>query len=190
MEGREEDDEEEETNEDNKLVKQLRIKEIVPISNTMTDCAVDAKFCHTDTDCEYLCKKYKRIKFACDFNHTCAPSQIDGGDGGGSDDDDTPPVKCDTSIGEYVMLVSYTTVGTAIWQCVQLYSHYSDRSKFCEGGDFDMNADIREPFYRDCKCPEGTTRAVYNIASFYDNSLPHCIPNNQIIFYKNSMIFK
>lgn len=109
--------EEKETNED-KLVKQLRIKEIVPIGNTMTDCAIDAKFCHVDTDCEYLCKRYKRIKFACDFNHTCAPRQIDGGNGGGGDDDDIPLVKCDTKLGEYAMLVGYTTIGTAIWQCI------------------------------------------------------------------------
>lgn len=169
--------------------------------STMTrraDCSVASRFCVYDQDCASLCRSYKNIYFACDKNAfanddtrirenyrigRCAPRAI-------VDESDqvTPREKCRVELGEYALLVGYTNLGTAIWQCVQLYQQYADRSSFCEGGRFDMNANIREPSYRDCLCPAGTVRAVSRLASMYDNHLPHCIAQDQWTFYRNSMV--
>lgn len=55
--------------------------------------------------------------------------------------DESPPAgdnrdgnACDVSQGEYAMLVGYTTLGTALWQCVQLYRQFRDTIKLGEFG--------------------------------------------------------
>lgn len=160
------------------------------------DCSIERRFCVTDTDCTLLCKEYKRLLFRCDASTgTCEPVKISNDNDDPVDDREKDENKrdrqCDAKNGEYAMLVGYTTLGTALWQCVQLYRHFRDRSKFCEGGEFDMRADLREPSYRDCACPPETVRVVYKHPTAYEQigsgSLPHCIPRNEWALYRASM---
>lgn len=160
------------------------------------DCSIAKRFCVTDTDCTLLCKEYKRLLFHCDASTaTCEPRKISSDDDDPIDDREKDENKrdhhCDAKNGEYAMLVGYTTLGTALWQCIQLYRHFRDRSKFCEGGKFDMRADLREPSYRDCACPSGTIRAVYKHPTAYErigsSSLPHCVPARSWNLYRASM---
>lgn len=154
-----------------------------PLRDQIQDCSTVRRYCMHDVDCETICKPYKLTIYKCDNNNVCYPAPIE-------DNEDPGKVVCDTKHGEYALLVGYTTIGTALWQCVQLYRHYVDSTKFCENGVFDMDANKREPSYCDCTCPAGTIRAVYSIASFYDNAIPHCIPRETWKFYKSDMVEK
>lgn len=145
------------------------------------DCTAEIRYCDNDSDCASLCREYERARFVCSGDKTCVTRAVRVDDNGGAIDE------CDTRRGEYAVLVGYTNVGAAEWRCVQLYKQYADRSKYCEGGEFDMNATVREPSYRDCSCPDGTVRCVYNIASVYESNLPHCVPKASWRFYRNSM---
>lgn len=58
----------------------------------------------------------------------------------------------------------------------------------CEGGEFHMDAKIREPSYVDCICPQDTVRAVYKFSSEYESQIPHCIPRNQWHLYSLNFI--
>lgn len=158
------------------------------------DCSIEKRFCVTDADCTLLCKEYKRLLFRCDASTaTCEPRKISNDDpvDDREKDENKRDQRCDAKNGEYAMLVGYTTLGTALWQCVQLYRHFRDRSKFCEGGEFDMRADLREPSYRDCTCPSGTIRAVYKHPTAYERigsgSLPHCVSTRSWNLYRASM---
>lgn len=156
-------------------------------SDSSNDCAKNDRYCSSSNDCLLLCKRYKYTEFLCDVtSSTCVPVPITdkGGDG---DEDLSVPKPCDTKNGEYAVLVGFANIGAAVWQCIQIYSQYVDRSKFCENGVFDMNANVREPSFRDCECPSGTVRAVHSIGTAYDNSLPHCVREDQWQLLKFSM---
>lgn len=166
-------------------------------SGARVDCSVERRFCVSDNDCQILCKEYKRLLFRCnDTSNTCDPQKIfnDAADDNDEreNEENRQDKQCDVKNGEFAMLVGYTTLGTAIWQCIQLYRHFRDRSKFCEGGTFDMRADIREPSYRDCECPPDTIRAVYRHPTAYeqigDSALPHCISKLSWNLYRASML--
>lgn len=159
------------------------------------DCSIERRFCVTDTDCTLLCKEYKRLLFCCDASTgTCEPVKISNDDNPVDErekDENIRDRRCDAKNDEYTMLVEYKTLGTALWQCVQLYHHFRDRSKFCEDGEFDMRADLCEPSYRDCTCPPETIRAVYKHPTAYEQtgagSLPHCVPTRSWNLYRASM---
>lgn len=151
------------------------------IEMSIRDCSQIRRYCMHNQDCETICEPHTGVLFRCDENEICYPWFIE-------DNEDPNKVECDTKSGEYALLVGYTTVGTALWQCVQLYQQYVDRNKYCENGDFQMNVDLREPSYRDCTCSGNDIRAIYKIASAYDNALPHCISENNWRFYELDMI--
>lgn len=155
--------------------------ELIYKEDYIRDCSTVRRYCVYDQDCETICEPKKAVIFKCDENEICYPYFIE-------DKNDPGKVECDTKHGEYALLVGYTSVGTALWQCVQLYRHFIDPTKFCENGIFDMDANVREPSYKDCTCPSDTIRAVYKISSFYDNAIPHCISEISWKFYKNDML--
>lgn len=156
------------------------------------DCTAEQRYCGNDDDCDTLCRTFVRVRFVCDSDSTstCVPAFVksrpgdNDGDGGDAAEGGR---ECDTRNGEYALLVGYTALGYARWQCVQLYSHWQERETFCEGGNFAMNADVREPSFRDCDCPEGTLRAVHAMANQYDHGLPHCVPKERWPFLRNDM---
>lgn len=154
------------------------------------DCAANVRYCSTAYDCSILCTAFKYTWFDCDVDtNTCVPKPMvnDDGDDDDDDNDEDAPKKCDSKNGEFAVLVGIATIGTAVWQCVQLYKHFSDRTTFCENGRFDMDADVREPSYRDCECPQNTVRVIHSTVSSYDNALPHCVAFDKWDLLKDSM---
>lgn len=50
-----------------------------------------------------------------------------------------------------------------------------------------MDARVREPSYRDCRCPNDTLRMVKRVADQYDTSLPHCVHRSDMRFMRDDM---
>lgn len=155
------------------------------------DCSEVLRFCTSDAECSVMCRTYETVSNHCQaLTHTCqpmitrvrTPPSSPGGDDGDRANDET----CDLKAGEYAMLVGYTNIGAAIWQCVQMYKHF--QGSFCEHGTFRMDARLREPSYRDCECPAGTQRMIKRLADQYDTQLPHCIAQGNVRFYVDDMI--
>lgn len=150
------------------------------------DCSLETRYCKRDSDCLILCKFYANSRLTCDTNrNVCNLTNVsnDGGNDGSGDD----VVRCDNAAGEYALLVGYTTIGVAKWQCIQLYSNYSKREDFCENGEWSINANLREPSYRDCHCSSDDVLAVFKLPTVYDNALPHCIPRITWPLYQRAM---
>lgn len=98
------------------------------------DCSESLRFCTSDADCSIMCQTYETVNFHCDAQtHICQPlntnirvpkSPGDDGDDDGDDDETTDrsgKSACNVKAGEYAMLMGYTNLGAALWQCMQLY---------------------------------------------------------------------
>lgn len=159
----------------------------------VVDCTESLHFCTSDADCSVMCRTYETVSFHCDARtHSCQPLNTSvrtpspGGDGDDDDNNRSFVAACNVKAGEYAMLVGYTNLGAALWQCVQLYKQFS--GSFCESGVFNMDARMREPSYRDCPCPKGTVRMSKKLADQYDTQLPHCITAQNVRFYTDDMV--
>lgn len=148
----------------------------------IVDCLNYSRLCVTDSDCSLMCLPYHNVRFICGQN-VCSVTPIENS----SEEPDENQPNCNVKEGEFAIIVGLTDLGYISWRCVQLYPQYQLRDTFCEGGKFDMDARVREPSYRDCTCPPQSIRMIENFASFYDNAIPHCIPERNVFFYSENM---
>lgn len=158
---------------------------LVPLS-----CSQVRRPCLTDRDCSTLCRG--PIEYRCDDRQlVCSEPRVVGADGtivdeatdDGTDDAAKPAVKCRTDAGEYAVLQGYTDQGTASWNCVQLFPGWEGGgTRYCEGGTVDMDTRKRLPSYKDCRCPDNTTRIVYAISRLGQQvyGLPHCVKDPKL----------
>lgn len=153
---------------------------IVPV-----DCSRTQRYCLDRDNCRLFCKDASVIEFDC-LNGICVQRAVDkekpthnSSDGGS---------KCDTKNGEYGLLVGYNEIGVAMWECVQLYPAWQNRSSYCENGTIDLDVRKREPSYRDCTCRSSDVRIVYrySILGQSVNGLPHCVSSDRYKFYELS----
>lgn len=151
-----------------------------------TDCIHTQVACLKAENCTLLCKNASVLDFDC-VKGMCTEKPIGVG-GGDSDRNDisNDPSNCDLKNGEIGLLVGYNEIGTAQWECVQLYPGWEKRSTYCEGGTVDIDARVRTPSYRDCMCPGGTTRMTYRRSTLGQTvyGLPHCIHDAVVKFYE------
>lgn len=143
-------------------------------------CSQVRRPCLTDRDCATLCRG--NVVYSCDSSsNVCSEPRVIGVDGTIDENENEPPtpIKCRTDKGEYAVLQGFTDLGTANWNCVQLFPGWNDGpgTKFCENGVVDIDTRLRTPSYRDCQCPAGTTRIVYAISRLGQQvyGLPHCV---------------
>lgn len=150
-----------------------------------TDCMTARVACLKAENCTLLCKNAAVLDFAC-VKGVCMekPIGIGGINAGGNNSNDQS--NCDLKNGEIGLLVGYNEIGTAQWECVQLYPGWEKRNAYCEGGTVDIDARFRTPSYRDCVCPGGTTRMTYRRSTLGQTvyGRPHCIRNPVMKFYE------
>lgn len=151
-----------------------------------TDCMVARVACLKADNCTLLCKNASVLDFDC-VKGVCMekPIGIGGIDAGGNNSSNDQS-NCDLKNGEIGLLVGYNEIGTAQWECVQLYPGWEKRNTYCEGGIVDIDARVRTPSYRDCMCPGGTTRMTYRRSTLGQTvyGRPHCIRNAVAKFYE------
>lgn len=148
---------------------------------TPVDCNAFTRYCLVSANCKILCKDAAVVEFDCKEARCLEREPGGGNDGGGSSGEG----KCDAKNGEYAVLVGYSELGVAQWQCVQMYPAWQVKSRYCEKGTLDIDARKREPSYRDCTCPLGTYRVVYKRTVLGQSvyGLPHCVPTELYKFY-------
>lgn len=152
---------------------------LVPVN-----CDYKPTICLNDSNCALLCQNASVKHYQCDMQkHVCVdhglPMDIKGSDGYfyNGEKDSISSENCNTRLGEYALLQGYNEIGIAVWNCVGLYPGWNDYSRYCEGGIVELDMRHRLPSYRDCTCPQGTTRMVYRQSMLGQemNGLPHCV---------------
>lgn len=156
---------------------------LVPVS-----CTVYRRPCLTDRDCKTLCTG--KLDYVCDSKqNVCSePRVIDIEEGlqlndPSSSSSPSSSIKCRTEKGEYAVLQGYNDLGTAKWECVQLFPGWEGGgTKYCENGIVDIDTRVRLPSYKDCTCPQGTTRIVYALSRLGQQvyGLPHCVKDTKL----------
>ena len=148
--------------------------------------------CIDDRTCALLCNDHLLTPTMCRGNLCVLKSEIGGDNGGGVDggvvgDEEPAGTNCNTRIGEFAVLQALPDItGSALWRCVNLYSVYADRSTFCEGGTWNMDARVRAPSYSDCVCGQNHTRVVYEFPGLATDGRPHCIATSDLPYYSSS----
>lgn len=147
------------------------------------NCGNFRSLCLFKENCNLFCKDAYIAEFDCNKG-VCVERPLDLNKPGAADQSSN----CNTKNGEYGLLIGYNDLGFAQWQCVQLYPNWQNREKYCEGGTINIDARVREPSYRDCLCPENTTRMVYKKSLLGQTvyGLPHCVSNKISKFYELS----
>lgn len=151
------------------------------------DCQQTKKICLNDDQCKILCKDSIFNKYICD-NDTlmCVVKNTTETVNETGDISIPENVNCNTKRGEFAVIQGYNELGTAQWNCIQLYPGWQNTKKFCENGTFEMDARIRAPSYKDCLCRSGDIRIVYKISKLGQQifGLPHCIDKRNWKFYQ------
>lgn len=152
---------------------------LVPVN-----CNTTRRLCLRSENCRLFCKDSAVVAFECEQGVCVERAHDDVVDGAKVE----MSSNCDTKNGEFGLLVGYSELGVAQWECVQLYPGWENRSRYCENGTVELDTRVRTPSYKDCVCPADTQRMVYERSVLGQTvyGLPHCVPDRLVKFYSLS----
>lgn len=141
------------------------------------DCDRQNIFCATSSNCKVLCRpNIATQSYRCADDYRCVTEREAINEESGQVSE-VPGVDCNTKVGEIAVLVGYTSLGAAQWECVNLYSAWDPRTlnpetgkqRYCEDGIISFDARVKAPDARSsCTCPEGLFKIVPKSSNFND----------------------